>query len=158
VHRASEWIAAGVSRSDLSRLVAVGDLVKIRRGVYASAAAASASPDEARAHALHVAGVIARIGGGVASHHSAAVLHGLSLLTKPPDGTVTITLPPAKRTGPYGRAGVIRHSAELPANQVTTLFGLPVTTAGRAVVDIADVTVHGGRRSRRFRHSSAAHI
>jgi hypothetical protein len=109
--------------------------VKIRYGLYASATTAT-STDHARGHALHVAAVTARIG-GVASHQSAAALHGLSLLTKPPDGTVTITLPPGSRSGPYGRAGVIRHSAELPANQVTTLFGVPVTTAGRAVVDIA---------------------
>ena len=72
---ASEWIAARVSRSDLSSQVARGELVKIRYGVYASAAAAAtASTDQARAHALHVAAVAARIGGGVASHQSAAVL------------------------------------------------------------------------------------
>jgi hypothetical protein len=73
----------------------------------------------------------------VASHQSAAVLHGLSLLTALADGAVALTVPPGKRTGSYDRASVIRHSAELPANQVTRLFGVPVTTAGRTVADIA---------------------
>jgi hypothetical protein len=134
----SAWRDAGISRSDLARLVAVGDLVKIRLGVYAAAAeVTAAAADPARLHALHVAGVIRSIGGGVASHQSAAVLHGLSLLTKPPDGTVTLIVPPGKRPGSYGQAGVIRHSAELPSSHVSELFGLPVTTAGRTVVDIA---------------------
>jgi hypothetical protein len=138
VGTASAWQAAGLSRSDLARLVAVGDLVRLRYGVYACAAEfAAANADPARTHALHVAGTTGRIGGGVASHQSAAILRGLSLLTKPPDETVTITVPPGKHAGPYGRAGVIRHSADLPANQVTRVFGVPVTTAGRTVVDIA---------------------
>jgi hypothetical protein len=134
----SAWRDAGISRSDLARQVAAGDLVKIRLGVYATAAeVAAAGSDPARLHALHVAGAIGSIGGGVASHRSAATLHGLSLLTKPPDGIVTLTLPPGRRHGSYGQASVIRHSAELPAQQVTELFGLPVTTAGRTVIDIA---------------------
>jgi Protein of unknown function (DUF559) len=134
----SAWRDAGISRSDLSRLVAAGDLVKIRYGVYATVAeVTAAAADPARAHALLVAGAIERVGGGVASHQSAAVLHGLSLLTKPPDGTVILTVPPGRRPGSYGRARVIRHSAELPGKQVTELFGLAVTTAGRTVVDIA---------------------
>jgi hypothetical protein len=132
------WQAAGVSRSDLTRLAAAGDLVKIRYGVYASAAeVAAASADPARAHALHVAGARSRIGGGVASHQSAALLHGLSLFTAPVAGAVTLTVPPGERTGSYDRASIIRHSAELPEAQVTRLFGVPVTTAGRTVADIA---------------------
>jgi hypothetical protein len=138
VATASAWQAAGVSRSEFARLVAVGDLVKIRYGLYASAVeVAAVGADPARAHALLVAGVRGRIGGGVASHQSAAVLHGLSLLTNPSDGTVMITVPPGKRTGSYGRASVIRHSAELPGDQVTSVLGVPVTTAGRTVADIA---------------------
>lgn len=134
---ASAWRDAGISRSDLVRLVAVGDLVKIRYGLYATAAEAkAAATDPARAHALEVAGVTGR-SGGVVSHQSAAILRGLSLLKKPPDGSVTLTVPPGRRIGSYGKAGVIRHSAELPGSQVTELFGLPVTTGARTVVDIA---------------------
>jgi hypothetical protein len=118
-------------------MLAAGDLVRIRFGVLAMAEeVAAAAEDPVRAHALHVAGVIGR-SGGVASHQSAAVLHGLSLLAKPPDGTVTLTVPPGKRIGSYGKVGVIRHSAELPGDHVTDVLGVPVTTAGRTVVDIA---------------------
>jgi len=134
---ASAWLAAGISRSDLARLVAAGELVKIRFGVYATAAeVTAAAADPARSHALNLAGVTVR-NGGVVSHQSAAVLHRLSLLTKRPEGIVTLTVPPGKRIGSYGKAGVIRHSAELPSSHVTELFGVPVTTAGRTVADIA---------------------
>jgi hypothetical protein len=69
----SAWRDAGISRSDLARQVAAGDLVKIRLGVYATAAeVAAAGSDPARLHALHVAGAIGSTGGGVASHRSAA--------------------------------------------------------------------------------------
>jgi len=62
---------------------------------------------------------------------------GLDLLSDPQDGIVAITVPPGTRIGPYGRANVIRHSAELPAEHVTRLYGMPVTTAARTVIDIA---------------------
>ncbi len=64
-------------------------------------------------------------------------MRGLSLLTKPSDGTVTITVPPGKRSGPYGRANVIRHAAEVPPDHVMTLFGVRATSPARTVIDIA---------------------
>ncbi len=138
VRSASAWRAAGVSRAQFAKMVAVGELVRIRYGAYATAGiVAEAAENPALSHALHVAGARCRIHGGVASHHSAALMRGFSLLNEPPDGTVTLTVPPGTRTGPYGRAGVIRHTAELPGTQVTTLFGVPVTAPGRTVVDIA---------------------
>ena len=78
--------------------------------------------------------------GGIASHHSAAQLHGLRLLKQPP-GTVTLTVPPGTRAGRYRQdAGVICHAAELPDQQVTKRYGVPVTTAARTVADIARTT------------------
>lgn len=134
----STWRAAGLSRKDLASLVRAGELVKIRYGVYARASlAAQAEADPCVAHALQVAAVTDRTRKEVASHHSAAMMFGLSLLSKPPAGTVTLTVPPGARTGRYGRGDVIRHAARLPAEHVTALFGLPVTTAARTVADIA---------------------
>ncbi|MGH3265629.1 MAG: DUF559 domain-containing protein, partial [Trebonia sp.] len=99
-----------------------------------------AAGDPRLRHALDVAAVRALRGrAGVASHQSAAVIHGLPLL-KTPEGTVTLTVPPGKRKGGYGRSGVTSHMADLPAEHVTTLYGLPVTTAGRTVIDIARTT------------------
>jgi hypothetical protein len=133
------WRTTGLSRSQISRLVQSGELVRLRHGVYATAGiVAQAQADPGLAHALHVASATAtRTHKGVASHHSAARIHGLDLLRKPADGTVTVTVPPGTRNGPSSRAGVIHHAAELPDEHVIRLYGVPVTTAARTVADIA---------------------
>jgi hypothetical protein len=133
------WRAAGISESRLATLVRTGELIKIRYGVYATAAIlAEAKADPRLAHALHVASAtVTRTHKGAASHHSAAQIHGLDLLRKPADGIVTLTVPPGTRNGPSRRAGVIHHAAELPDEHVIRLYGVPVTTAARTVADIA---------------------
>ncbi|WP_300612154.1 type IV toxin-antitoxin system AbiEi family antitoxin domain-containing protein [Trebonia sp.] len=133
------WRAAGVTRARLARLVQTGELVRIRHSVYATArilAAAETNPQ--LGHALQVAAVLAtRTRKGVASHHSAARMHGLDLLRRPPDAAVTFTVPPGTRKGPYARTDVVRHPADLPEEHVTKLYGLLVTTAARTAADIA---------------------
>lgn len=113
--------------------------MKIRHGAYATAAVlAEAETDPALRHALDVAAArAARAYKGVASHHSAAQMHGLHLLRKPPASTVTLTTPPSGRTGRYRHGQVVSHAAELPAEHLTKLFGMPATTAARTVIDIA---------------------
>lgn len=131
------WRGAGVSGAQLAKLVRAGELVQIRYGIYAKASLVTAAvTDPALAHALQVAGVTARTP-GVASHHSAARMRGLALLTKPPDGMVTLTVAPGARVGSYRRAGVIRHAAELPDEHVTTAYGMRATAAARTVIDLA---------------------
>ena len=138
VGAAAAWRAAGVSKDQLTVLVETGELVKVRYGVYATASViAEAGTDPRLRHAVQVAAVTGRLRSAVASHHSAALMHGLALLSQPPDGTVTVTVPPGERTGPYGRAGVIRHAAELTDDHVTKLSGIRVTTAARTVADLA---------------------
>ena len=138
VGTAATWRAAGLSETWLIALVRAGELIKVRYGVYATASfLARAETDLCLRHGLEVVAATTRTRKGVASHHSAARMLGLDLLNDPQDGTVTLTVPAGTRTGPYGRAKVIRHSAELPAEHVTTLYGVPVTTAARTVIDIA---------------------
>lgn len=135
---ASEWLAAGLSRRELARQVSSGELVRIRRGVYAKASeVAAAAADPALARALQVAGAVSGLPGAVVSHQSAAALRGLDILNRPPDAIVHVTVPPGTRGGSYRRTSVRRHSAALPQAHVTTLFGLPATTAARTTVDIA---------------------
>lgn len=132
------WRAAGLSQKQLAARVRAGDLVRIRHGAYATASIlAAAKTDPRLSHALHAAPVVSRIHGAVASHHSAALMYGLSLLDPPPGDTVTLTVPLAKQTGRSSRTGVIRHTAELPPGHVAELYGVPVTTAARTVADIA---------------------
>ena len=113
--------------------------MRIRYGAYATKeVVAEAETDSALRHALDVAAARgARNGRGVASHQSAAMMWRLSLLNKVADGTVTVTVAPGPRTGSYKRSGVISHAAEMPGDHVTKLYGVPVTTAARTVVDIA---------------------
>lgn len=138
VASAQAWLAAGLTRRELSRQVASGELVRVRYGTYAKASlVAAAAADPVLAHALNVADAVSGLPQAVASHQSAAVLRGLDLLNGPPDGPVCITVPPGTRVGSYRRASVIRRSATLPAAHVTKLFGVPITTAARTAVDIA---------------------
>jgi very-short-patch-repair endonuclease len=139
---AATWRAAGLPETRLAALVRAGELIRIRHGVYATASIlAKAQADPRLATALQVAAVTAAgTHRGTASHHSAAQIHGLDLLRKLPDGTVTLTVPPGARTGPYRRANVIRHVAELPDEHVVMRHGVPLTAASRTVADIARVS------------------
>jgi hypothetical protein len=138
VATARAWLAAGLSRRELARLVSTGELIRMRYGTYAKASMVdAASADPVLAHALDVAGAVARQPRAVASHQSAATLRGLDLLNGLPAGIVYVTVPPGARAGSYRRANVIRHSAALPEAHVTKLFGVPMTTAARTAVDIA---------------------
>jgi hypothetical protein len=132
------WLAAGLSKRELAGMVSAGDLVRVRYGTYAKAnMIAAAAADPVLAHALEVAGVLARQPRAIASHESAATLRGLDLLNGPSAGTVHVTVPSGARAGSYRQANVIRHSAALPEAHVTELFGVQTTTAARTAVDIA---------------------
>lgn len=135
----AQWRAAGVSDARVTALVRTGQLVRLRHGVYATGTLlAESGTDPRRRHALHVAAVTAGWPrAGVASHHSAAMIHGMDLLKRPSDGTVTLTVPPGTRTGRHRSGGIVQHAASLPAEHVARRFCVPVTTAARTVVDLA---------------------
>jgi very-short-patch-repair endonuclease/predicted transcriptional regulator of viral defense system len=132
------WRDAGITENRLKALVRSGRLVRVRRGVYATKPAIDyAAVNPRRGHALQVAAVGSAVGrDAVASHHSAALIHGINLLNQPMD-TVTLTRPPAKRTSRLRSDGVVFHAAELPADHVTSRYGLLVTTVPRTVIDLA---------------------
>ncbi len=126
---ARRWQAKGVSPALMRSLIRSGQLIRMRQGVYATKRAldwANAAnrrqqpptrkphgPDPVRAHVLSVLAAMATVGGNaVASYHSAALLHRLSLLTSPPAGTVTLTLPSGQEMEP-GKA--TRTSSSTPA-------------------------------------------
>lgn len=139
VGTAAQWRATGISQARLMTLIRTGQLVRLRHGVYATGTIiAETRVNPCRRHALEVAAVTtARTDRGVASHHSAALIHGIDLLKRPPDGTVTLTVPRGWRTGRHRPAGVVRHAAELPAEHVMRRFDVPVTTTARTVTDLA---------------------
>ncbi len=139
VMSARQWRARGISPPLLRSLVRSGELIRMRQGVYATKRATDwAGADPVRAHVLKVLAATATTGGNaVASYHSAALLHRLSLLTSPPAGTVTLTLPPARKWNRAQPADVVFHASDLPKEHVTRLYNLPVTTVARTVADLA---------------------
>lgn len=128
-----------MTSAQLRSLVRHGYLVPVRRGTFATRpAAAAAENDPRRAHALQVAAVRASVGrDAVGSHHSAALIHGLELLTWPSPELVTLTCRPPMRRRSRATAGVLFRSAELPDGHVTKAGGTQVTTPARTVIDLA---------------------
>jgi len=120
-------------------MVRDGQLVRKRHGTYATAeAVATGEKDNAHAHALAVraALMVASAAGAVASHESAALIHGIPLLKEPSDGLVSLTRPAtAFRDRPL--RGVRFYPARLPAGHVTMELEVPVTTITRTVIDLS---------------------
>jgi very-short-patch-repair endonuclease len=139
---AADWEAAGVSPKRLRTLVRSGDLVRMRRGVYASRAAvdiAGAGPRQM--HWLQVFSVLVAVGfDAVVSHQSAAFLQGLDLLAvgkgeTPP--AVTLTRPGTGRRNRAGSEGVVFYAAALPTRYVEKRGAMRLTAVLRTVSDLA---------------------
>lgn len=110
----------------------MGQLVRLRRGVYASP---GPEPLDAEArHRLLVAATLPLLApDAVLSHRSAAVVLGLPVVGELRRVEVTR----AAVTSGKRRGSVHVSAAPLPAEDVTVVEGLPVTTPARTVVDLA---------------------
>ena len=134
----AELLAQGVSKDQLRRLARNGRITSVARGVYAPTEwLESLADDPRRLHAVAVGALIKRNPGLVASHESAAYLHGIDLLL--PAGRevplITLTRRPKEPSRALVRGALIR-VASLPDDHVATAFGIPVTTVARTVMDI----------------------
>jgi very-short-patch-repair endonuclease/predicted transcriptional regulator of viral defense system len=136
----SELRAAGSSGRMIRARVLRGELVRLGMGLYAR-------PDFAEALRRHEFGdyflaayaAVAGFGDGpVVSHRTAAHLHGLDLLAGP-GADVTLTRAPG-RGSRSAKPGVHLHVARLPPDHVCYVFGLPITTVARTVVDLTRAT------------------
>ena len=136
---AAELAAAGVSPGQLRRLVRRGALLRLGHGEYAPAERVAAeSRDRAGEHAVRAAAALAGISSeAVVSHHSAALIHRMELLGRPPGETVALTGPPGSTSRRTCRTGIRVHIAALPTRQVVIRRGMPVTSVARTVVDLA---------------------
>jgi Protein of unknown function (DUF559) len=141
-----DWLGAGLSRRHMQSLIRRGALVQMRYGVYATAAALAASKgNPAYRHALEVAAARAALatsaaGNAVASHQSAAIMHGFQMLKRPSAAAVTLTRPPGSRSVRRSPGGITFHAAALPSEHVARRFNVPVTTAARTAADIARIS------------------
>ena len=127
--------ARGWSAQQIETSVRRGALVRIARGVYVRDQTARAfAVRPGGEHLLRAAAAALRAGrGAVVSHRSAAVLHGIDLIGRP--GDITLTGPVA--SGRKGSSGVHIYTTNLPEAQITNCCGVLVTTAARTVIDLA---------------------
>jgi very-short-patch-repair endonuclease len=145
VATADWWDKHGISRTTLRALVRSGDLVRTRHGVYATKAAQDEADADPRAeHAFRVKSAIAVVGqDAVACCSSAALIHGLELLTAPPADVVTLLRPAARERNRRSsgdivfRAGALVPAGDRERQHVIRSYGVRVTTAPRTVADLA---------------------
>ncbi|PAY23564.1 hypothetical protein CEY15_08285 [Dietzia natronolimnaea] len=128
----------GVSAVLLSRLVDRGVLLRVRHGVYASASTPVTAVLEVRAQwlALKPQALASDRGNSddqdaVVSHETAAQLHGIGDV---PSEAITFTTPDRRQTR---QPGVQLITAALSPGEVIDMEGLPVTSVGRTVLDLA---------------------
>ncbi|MGS0688425.1 type IV toxin-antitoxin system AbiEi family antitoxin domain-containing protein, partial [Nakamurella sp. GG22] len=126
----AELVAAG-SGYRLRCALRAGQLVAVSPGVYARPGFGVADPVAAHRAAVHAL-LSGPAGGSVASHLSAAVLHGLPLPGDVPQAVHVTRAPPAK-----SRAGVrlIVHRRSLHAGESVEIGGLAATSLPRTVID-----------------------
>jgi hypothetical protein len=130
----SELLAAGLSDNDLARLRRCGDLGRVRRGAYVGGTDERLRDREAR-HALAVRAALMQLRPGtVASHVSAAVLHGLPVWGMALD---RVHVSRDGISGGHRRPRLHVHVAPLSAGEITTVHGRPVTTVERTLADLA---------------------
>ena len=125
----------GVSESELRKAGAGGAWSRIEPGVYiARDEWAAARPVDRHRFAILAAVRRARDAGGVVSHLSAAVLHGLPLYRF--RGGPVHAMVPRSAHPPSGRA-LRRHTGALDPQDVVVVDGIRCTSLGRTVFDIA---------------------
>lgn len=122
----------GWSDADLRARVRDGSLTRVARGVYSSGDDADLEQAEAR-HRELVRAVMADLSPeSVASHLSAAAVHGLPCL----DGDLSRV---HVTRGVGARRGVrtVRHLGRLEPSEIAEVDGISVTTIDRTVIDVA---------------------
>ncbi|MEV5709499.1 type IV toxin-antitoxin system AbiEi family antitoxin domain-containing protein [Actinoallomurus sp. NPDC052274] len=129
-------LAAGYGTRAIRDRPTAGIWLSRRRGVYVTRALWETA-DAIDRHAIDVAAAILsfRRQDAVASHRSAARIHGIETLKPPPD-VVTLTRP-AEAPGRGKCRGIHVERAALPRDHLRRKGGIPLTTPARTVVDLA---------------------
>ena len=122
-----QLLALGLGREAIAVRLRTGRLHQMHRGVYSVG------------HVVHtqearwMAAVLFAGPGAVLSHRSAAALWGIRGASS---RAIEVTTPRKSRS----RGAIHRHCAVLPADEVTTERGIPVTTVPRTLFDLAAVS------------------
>ena len=129
----SALVRAGLDDRHLRHAARAGRLVRVVPGLYVEPDPWQALSHEVQ-HAFRTTAVLARASPRlIASHESAAALHGLPLLDGPPSAVHVID--PIRTTGARSRT-LVRHAARVREDEVTTVRGTRVTTAARTALDL----------------------
>lgn len=141
VATAAELIDSGVSRDALRQLIKKGAIRTLSRGVYAPAALIDSLADSPGNMSLLLARAATKRNPDlVASHTTAARIHGLDVLGGPGLDATGVTLTRhAHRASRSSRGGMTVYVAALPEGHVTTKRGVPITTVPRTVADVARI-------------------
>ncbi len=127
------WLDGGGSRSQLRTQLAQNKLVRLRPGVLMPAD----QPTAWELHQRRIGAIAPELGGNTLfGHVSAAVLHGLPVLSSRLGSLVVV-----RTGGGHGnvRPGLRAVSAELPPADRDRTAALPVTSLERTVVDLVRV-------------------
>ncbi len=124
----AQLLGRGLPAHAIDRMVSSGRLALLRRGVYQIGPLSAGRAAEAAA-------VLACGPDGRVSHVSAAVLHGL-LESSRAHPVVEVTVPRRVRRRIEGVR--IHRVRDLLPDEVTTVDAIPVTTAARTLLDIAE--------------------
>ena len=149
-------LSIGLSDERLAGLVRRGDIQRLWYGMYARSSAGPVPPAERAArHILCARATLSHhVSGFVASHLTAAAVHGLPMPLGP-TGLVHVTAVEATQRSRLARGVKIHHADSTPTD-VTIVNDLPVTTVARTVADclrahearvsvpIADAALHLG--------------
>jgi very-short-patch-repair endonuclease len=138
-----QLLALGVGKGSLEKRLRMGRLHRLHPGVYA--VGHRVLSQEAR----WMAAVLFAGPGAMLSHRSAAALWRIRGI---PGGAIEVTTPKKSRS----RGALRRHFAVLPADEMTTERGIPVTTVPRTIFDLAvgastDTVEHALRESEYLR-------
>jgi predicted transcriptional regulator of viral defense system len=135
--------ARGFDAHELARMQRRGELVRVRRGAYVSAQPDSDDSDDYVARAARLAtrhrqlieGTLPQLHPrAVISHGSAALLHDLPVF---PEAVRRLHLTRDRHGGGVRRPLIHVHGSALPAEDVTVVDQIPVTSLARTVVDLA---------------------
>jgi very-short-patch-repair endonuclease len=121
-----QLLGAGIGRAAIDQRLRSGHLLPFHRGVYAVGHRAIGI--EAR----WMAATLAAGPAGVLSHRSAGQLWRIL-----PRRTAVPEVTRPDRRG--SRPGLIAHEGSLPADEITSLLGIPVTSVPRTLLDLAAV-------------------
>lgn len=143
-------LARGVTRSDLRVAMSAGEVYRLSRGIYAPLPTLATDVPSWELHRtmhLHsLRAALQRFPGAVASHTSAAVVHGLELLisaSSPVEVTVVERAPKSRR-----HEGLIIHHTDSTETPFEVVGGIRVTSVARTLADVL--------RTRRPPHAVAA--